>query len=263
MTKVRAAVTEVFGPVNLREMVTPERLAELIMEVRKRVEGRDAEERRNHKWLPYLLPPPDLESFVLQESGMEPAGVFDSQTSADPSSGAINPSLRRLIDETSDLVDSPPFAHVLTLALDACFSLLVDVKLSALAFKIPPISASSARVQEIVGNHDDVRVRLASCLPIFTKQAHVIGSGTGVGTGPSGNDYLEAIDKVRDLEGLAAVVYSSNFEFEAVDAQGTVPKDQVSKDSLGGETVLVTAQSGFEEAWGRAMEQGTTDAPKA
>lgn len=115
-------------------------------------------------------------------------------------------SLRRLIDETSDIIDSPAFTSVLTRLLDAAFSHLIDVKLSTLSYKIPPVSASSARVTEIVG--DGVKAKVASSLAVFCRQAHSIGSGVG-------NEYLEKMEQVGELEAFAAVVYSSNFEFES------------------------------------------------
>ncbi|KAI4124641.1 MAG: hypothetical protein LQ347_005659, partial [Umbilicaria vellea] len=45
--------------------------------------------------------------------------------------------LRRLLDETSDLIDSPTFTHINTLLLDTLFSHLTDTKLRAQAFKLP------------------------------------------------------------------------------------------------------------------------------
>lgn len=124
-----------------------------------------------------------------------------------------NAALRRLLDETSDLIDSPAFTHVLTLLLDSAFSLLIDTKIATLAYKIPPPSASGARVVEIVGPGTDVKAKVASTLATFSRQAHSIGSGDN-------NEYLTAMEKVRDLEAFAAVVYSSNFEFEAPEQAG-------------------------------------------
>ena len=46
MTKVEQAVKEVFGPISPREEVTFQRLSELIIETRKKVEGATEEERR-------------------------------------------------------------------------------------------------------------------------------------------------------------------------------------------------------------------------
>ncbi len=46
MQKVTAAVKDVFGPVNPREDLSLERLSELVVEVRKVIEGRTESERR-------------------------------------------------------------------------------------------------------------------------------------------------------------------------------------------------------------------------
>lgn len=191
---------------------------------------------RSSKWLPYLLPTQDQEAYVLHESGMSASA-----------SSATSASLRRLLDETSDLIDSPTFSHVLTLLLDAAFSHLIDNKISQLSYKIPPTSASSARVQEIV-NPSDAKAKVANSLAVFCRQAHAIGSGAN-------NEYLSAIETVRDLEAFAAVVYSSNFEFESPEAgagngvQTTAGLDSVAESAR---TSLV-ADSGFETAWGKAL----------
>ncbi|KAF1833233.1 Peroxin-3 [Decorospora gaudefroyi] len=244
--KVRAAVKDVFGLLNPREEITLEKLSELTLEVRKRVEGATEEERRTCKWLTYLLPPPSRESYVLHESGMS--------STPSPSTTA---SLRRLIDETSDLIDSPAFTHVLTQLLDAAFSHLVDVKISALAYKIPPISENPARVQELVGSAEvQGKAKVANSLAVFCRQAHGIGSGAN-------NEYLAAVEGVRGLEAFAAVVYSSNFEFESPDVSpGSRP---ATADGLGRTVVLEEGTSTdmvqgadkvddeFESAWGKAV----------
>lgn len=164
-------------------------------------------------------------------------------------------SLRRLIDETSDLIDSPAFTHVLTHLLDAGFSHLVDVKISQLSYKIPPISDSQARVQEIVGS--DVKAKVANSLAVFCRQAHSIGTGAN-------NEYLSAIEQVRDLEAFAAVVYSSNFEFESPDgvavalsrpgtAHGQPAAIQVTTAEANQPSPAPAIDSDFESAWGKAL----------
>lgn len=122
-----------------------------------------------------------------------------------------SPSLRRLLDETADLIDSPMFGSVLTSILDAGFTVLADNKIATLGFKLPLISSSQSRIQEIVGT--DVSTRLASLLSVFCRQAHTIGA-------QHDNEYLSAMENVRELEAFAAVVYSSNFEIESPDFKG-------------------------------------------
>jgi peroxin-3 len=173
-------------------------------------------------------------------------------SSSDSPSPTTTSSLRRLIDETSDLIDSPSFTHVLTQLLDAAFSHLVDVKISQLSYKIPPISDNQARVQEIVGS--DVKAKVANSLAVFCRQAHSIGSGAN-------NEYLAAVESVGGLEAFAAVVYSSNFEFESpeVEAGQPVIAETQPQASLAVEVEQVTEKSAekaddpFENAWGKAL----------
>ncbi|CRK38078.1 hypothetical protein BN1708_020457, partial [Verticillium longisporum] len=52
-------------------------------------------------------------------------------------------------------------------------------------------------------------VQLPRILSVLTRQAHLIGNGMP-------NEYLREMERVRDLEGFAAVVYSSNWENEVM-----------------------------------------------
>lgn len=204
---------------------------------------------RTCKWLTYLLPPVTLEDYVLSESGMTSSSSSPSPTTTS--------SLRRLIDETSDIIDSPAFTSVLTRLLDSAFSHLIDVKISQLSYKIPPISADSARVTEIVG--DDVKAKVANSLAVFCRQAHNIGAGAN-------NEYLEKIEQVGELEAFAAVVYSSNFEFESpalvgeeASATGVTKmdrselvelKEEIKKEVEG---KVEKVEESFESAWDKAV----------
>ncbi|KAG9646880.1 hypothetical protein KCV04_g3116, partial [Aureobasidium melanogenum] len=140
------------------------------------------------------------------------------------SSTSSNASLRRLLDETSDLIDSPTFTHVFTQVLNATFSHLIDYRVATEAFKIsPPTPDSLSRVTEI----SDKKCKFAQTLAVFCRQAHVIAAGSSEpddlvaaeSVGSQVNEYLGAIDQVKDLEAFAAVIYSSNFEFEAAERQ--------------------------------------------
>lgn len=163
LERVMAAVKEVFAPVNIREDMSMERLSELIIEVRKKIEGATEQERRQQSWLEYLLPPRSEELFVINQ-----ANHADSSGSASPEPQAnpldvpsMSPSLRRLLDETADLIESPTFSLVLGHLLDAGFSHLIDVRVASEAFKAVP--ADGARVTEII----DTKCKLAHILPVF------------------------------------------------------------------------------------------------
>lgn len=222
LDRVMMAVKEVFGKVNIREDMSLERLSELVIEVRRKVEGATESERRSRSWLEYLLPPKEQELFVMHQAGMS-----DGSESASPEPGhdpmevdSVTPSLRRLLDETADLIDSPTFALVLSHLLDAGFSHLVDVRIASEAFKAPLVGPGD-RITEIT----DTKCKLAHILPVFCRQAHaiVVGSGdldamAGAGDAAVPNEYLAVMDRVHDLEAFAAVIYSSNFEYEVVDS---------------------------------------------
>lgn len=252
MHRVESAVRTVFGSLSPRDLVSFERFSELTIEVRKLVEGATPEERRAADWLQLLLPPKDKEDEVIRESGI----LNDNSAQG----GGVQPSpaaLRRLLDETADLIESPSFTHVLTLLLDSSFSLLVDTKLASEAFELPQ--------QESLFDPQDLRrtkvILLPKILSVLTRQAHAIGSGVP-------NVYLQDMETVRDLEAFAAVVYSSNWENEMRDdglmgsavhvrpedakpSQGPAPTPSQGEESV----VVVDSQVGFEGAWERAAGQ--------
>lgn len=177
---------------------------------------------RSRKWLSSLIPPLEQEQSVLRDAGMatppaqtQDSGDPDSMPSppASPSpTSSTPPPLRRLLDETSDLIDSPMFTHVLTLLLDATFSQLADTRLRSEAYKLPPITpelSPAARITEVLEfDPATASTKLATILAVMTREAHKIGNGVP-------NEYVQATEGVSELEGFAAVVYSSNFEFEA------------------------------------------------
>ena len=129
------------------------------------------------------------------------------------------PLLRRLLDETSDLIESPPATHILTLLLDTLFSHLTDHVLRVQAFKIPlpTPSTPSERITEILDVSDAAasKAKLATILAVISRQAHAIGNGVP-------NEYVQAMEGVKQVEAFAAVVYSSHFEVE-----GPVRDDEV------------------------------------
>ncbi|EEY20781.1 peroxisomal biogenesis factor 3 [Verticillium alfalfae VaMs.102] len=99
-------------------------------------------------------------------------------------------------------------------------------------------------------------VQLPRILSVLTRQAHLIGNGMP-------NEYLREMERVRDLEGFAAVVYSSNWENEVMRDQNLAAgvaeaKDGGDKPAAGsGEEsiVLVDRQPSLEDAWSRAQQK--------
>ncbi|KAK2801694.1 hypothetical protein FQN50_007607 [Emmonsiellopsis sp. PD_5] len=296
MEKVKEAVEEVFGTINPREDFTPERLSELTLAVRKKVEGATEDDRRLTKWLPYLLPTRDQEDYVLKESGVLSA----SETSSPQSTS----NLRHLLDETSDLIDSPPFTQILTLLNNEAFSTLIDTKCAIEAFKTtpssseqpaePPQNFSSSATLTQAPSSTSPKAKLATILAVIARQAHLIGNGN-----EPPNEYLTAMEQgVKELEAFAAVVYSSNFDIKVPmnevgnnndndnnnnnDPSPTTTQEQGEEDAttpIGGEASIIEmrdstvseghkgkgAASGggegeaapsFEQAWGKAVGGG-------
>ncbi|KAH7393227.1 Peroxin-3 [Cadophora sp. MPI-SDFR-AT-0126] len=250
MLKVEAAVKDVFSTISPRDDISMQRFSELTLEVRKKVEGATEAERKEGKWLQFLLPPRDQEDFVLKESGMTTESVASNSSP-----------LRRLLDETSDLIDSPPFSHVLTLLLDAGYSTLVDQKIAQQAFKMPAVpevpDLNGPRITEVF---EAKPVKLPILLAPLTRQAHSIGNGVP-------NEYLQSMEQVRDLEAFAAVVYSSNWENEispmndpessTVFVEGDRPAESIlaSDAAVVQESVVdLGSASNFESAWGKAVD---------
>ncbi|KAK3169406.1 hypothetical protein OEA41_008789 [Lepraria neglecta] len=234
MGRVETAVKEVFGPLNPREDISLERMSSLILDVRRKVEGATPEERRIREWLSFVLPPHNQEDSVLRDSGMstpptqpqqppilqDPPSIPSPPASPPPAASTIAPPLRRLLDETSDLIESPMFTHVLTLLLDATFSQLADKKLRSEAYRLPPLMpepSPEARITEITDvDPPTASAKLPIILAVMVREAHNIGRGVP-------NEYVQAMESVSELEGFAAVVYSSNFEFEAGFAASVSP----------------------------------------
>ncbi|GES66916.1 peroxisomal membrane protein [Aspergillus terreus] len=261
MKEVQAAVEETFGPLNPREDISLGRLSDLTLQVRKRVEGATEEDRKHRKWLSYLLPPREEEDKLLEESGV--LGVTE------PSTSQTATTLRHLLDETADLIDSPTFTRIMMLLNNECFETLIQ-QCTADAFKASPMRApetdpqSFSSVATVVPGADgsEPKTKLANVLAVMARQAHVIGNGTN-----PPNLYVTAMDQgVRELEAFAAVMYSSNFDVELLGA-GAKP-EALDAEAAGSDTVIIEKEdidepapttgnesSAFEKAWGKAVEE--------
>ena len=293
MARVENAVKEVFGPLNPREEITFTRLAELIIDTRKKIEGATDEARRSQKWLPYLLPPADREAQVLSESGVissnnrtslspksptsDPGITInttspneeqaklpnkentfaegpllaintsqpqDQTTQHNKSTSLVTPSLKRLLDETADIIDSPASTHTTTLLLDELFSNLTDATIRPQAFPAP--QDSSLQPSILTPEQSPSKAKLATILAVATRQAHAIGNGVP-------NAYVQAMESVKELEALAAVVYSSNFDVGALGREAEVATEAAPANTFISGAELDTA---YEEATAGAQSVG-------
>ncbi len=287
--RVEAAVRAACGHLSPRDLVSLDSFADLTRQVRQSVERGPVQQPLHaasaSRWLGLVLPPPGLEDYVLRESGIladsavaafeQMGGDIGSPELPPPASAAsANESpaqaaaLRRMLDETADLVESPTFSHVLTLLLDAGFAMLLERKVAPVAFDLPPsVGEGSLELNRL---RSEKAVQLPKILSVLTRQAHVIGSGMP-------NEYLQEMEAVRDLEAFAAVVYSSNWESEireeglaaeaedlqqqaaeaaAAGASGTSEVSVVRESMVEESLVMVDpAISNLESAWERAVER--------
>jgi len=213
---------------------------------------------RSQKWLSYLLPPREEEDTLLVESG-----VLGVTAAASPQTAST---LRHLLDETADLIESPTFGQVLTLLNNEGFATLIERKCANDAFKSSLAPETSAQPLHSTTTIAERKTKLANVLAVMARQAHVIGNGAN-----PPNEYLTAMDQgARELEAFAAVIYSSNFDLESLGSEPKIKTESLMTDqeedtiSLipptadAGSTVVVgeTDQgSAFEKAWGKAVEE--------
>ncbi|KKY18120.1 putative peroxin 3 [Phaeomoniella chlamydospora] len=286
LTKVRSAVQEVFGPIPPTEPIAPSRLSSLILQVRQKVEGATETERQDKRWLPFLLPPQDEEATVLLESGVI---TPPSERSASFSPSPPPSQLRRLLDETADLVDSPHFNRIHTLLLNTLFTQLIDVQVFTQAFSETPLTQQgalrndpSSTVTVVPVTPPEPRTKLANILAILTKQAHVIGQTTtsttstaAAGLTPSGdlsmgNAYVDAMSReVNEVEAFAAVIYAGNLHEEGEALGSNIPEESMTRSNdsiseaelreglgLNPNSNTTSVQSQLEKVWDRARGFG-------
>lgn len=206
---------------------------------------------------------------VLQESGV--------LSSSPPSSPQTASNLRQLLDETSDLIESPSFTRILTSLNNEGFAKLIEQKCANSLFQkqqptFDPTSLTTfSSIATIVPSSATPKAKLATVLALITRESHIIGNGT---TPP--NEYLAAMEiGVPDLEAFAAVIYSSNFHVGLLESEkntfaemadeaqaGLRPSDIASTEqSLARQTqneedsVMSTGDNAFEKVWGKAVER--------
>lgn len=217
---------------------------------------------------------------MLQESG-----VLSQDTPSSPQTAA---NLRQLLDETSDLVESPSFTRILTSLNNEGFAKLIEQKCANNLFNKPPTSDpaplttfSSSVTVVPASPPSPPKTKLATVLALITREAHNIGNGTN-----PPNEYLVAIEQgVQELEAFAAVIYSSNFQLGLLESEsktssskspeeapspafvsglGSTPTDVVEAEkSMTADEFLQSGQeqgipasiddSAFEKVWGEAV----------
>jgi peroxin-3 len=188
--RVKSAVDEVFEDINPRVELTLDEFAILLSRAQKLIERVD--EQGETFIAPVLLPPRNLEVFVMQQILDEPSVETLQRDGGD---------LRVLLDETSQYIASSSSLIVV--------SSLVNVGITTFLNYLAVSSAASASAAGkgegvVVTAPGEIKVKLAVLLAGSTKAAGEFRSGQG-------NEYVNNMDAVAELDELSASVYS-NFE---------------------------------------------------
>ncbi|CAN6604755.1 peroxisomal biogenesis factor 3 [Trichomonascus vanleenenianus] len=184
--RIQDAVIAVFDQINPRTDMTLTEFSELIGKVQFSVDHNGALEKLGSNFLNNLLPPHELESYVLAQA---PTGEVEQ--SEQP---AINDTLRKLLDETADFVESPNATDVIHKLVHNGLSVFVD--------------GLSGLFPEQADDDEVPRAKLASILANVTRQANAMTGGTPF----EPNDYIKAMIDLPELDGFSALVYS-NFDW--------------------------------------------------
>ncbi|BGO98019.1 Microbody Peroxisome biogenesis protein peroxin 3 [Rhodotorula toruloides ATCC 204091] len=199
--RVEGAVEEVVGPMGLKTPLVYGELGALFAQIRRRIE-QDADGKL-FDFSPALHPPTqdlEIQTLIAGGSYTPPSSSSPTHLSADP----ITPSLRSLLNETSDALDSSDAALVRALSLDKLFSLALEKV--EVAFRSSG-GERGARFEDVT----EKQARLASLLPVLTRLSAAKGDAQGavLASGVNGNEWVEALEDVRELREFAAVLYGS------------------------------------------------------
>lgn len=174
--RVRAAVEDVFGRLEVREEITLSQIRLLTSRVRGVVEFNDAGDD-HYDWLSHVLPPRDQEVTVLRAGGQ----AVDDEIAA----AAVSPELRHLLDESAREMGSQESALLMSRCLDVGLGQLLEQKLK---------TAFAGRD----------RLRVANVLPVMTREAHVV-----VGDNRAPNAFLQGVNEIAELDGFSARLFTS------------------------------------------------------
>jgi len=183
--RVKEATEEVLESVSLKTALSAQDLNKLLREIRRKVEYEATGAVRSFSAA--LFPQTaEQERETIVESGM-----------ASRTDGRVSSSLRVLLNETQDFLDSPDCSIVLRSCLDRAFVVLSS-SISHLFIDNEQQASAGLRIEEL----QEKKVRLAAILPALATSTHAILNGVP-------NEYAEALADNRELLEFSAVVYSN------------------------------------------------------
>ncbi|KAF7722526.1 peroxin [Apophysomyces ossiformis] len=193
--RVRAMVDDIVGSIPLKNAISYKEAQHLIYSLRQRIEYEE-DGLIPFSFRSWMLP----ESHDDEVSCLKEAGFADIHLTDD---NATTVTLRKLLDETKDFIDSPDFAAVLASCLDEVFSIF-DQRVFAKSLLPDSISSESmsTRIREISAEEArrmEKKLTLANLLPSVSRQAHLVIAG---------NEYLNAFAYIKELQTFSAMVYT-------------------------------------------------------
>ncbi|ODQ63448.1 Peroxin-3 [Nadsonia fulvescens var. elongata DSM 6958] len=208
--RVEKAVAKVFEPINPRTELSLLNFVELIDKVRFIIENKpntdsdDTERTTPYSYLENLLPPSTLEHFVLKQI---PKLTFD-QGNNDDEQVEITPTLRTMLDETADFIESPIGTSTMKDLVSRGISIFVD-SITAIHFK-EELENQEIKVEELTESSKSSAqtIKLASLLATITRQAHRFSESDLDNIGEA-NSYIDLMNDSQELQGFGAVVYSN------------------------------------------------------
>jgi len=181
---VRRAVHEEVDSMPLKTMLTFSHFEALVERIRDRVEK--SADNTCVVW----AAPNGFRGILLPESERDEMQMLLDAGALETENPAITPSLRVLLDETKDYIDSPDFASVFAASCNQVFSLFLHN------------IASSYGVRASEVRRTDKPLLLAKVLPLVSQQAQVALNATP-------NDYVTAIVECRELRALSVLMYTA------------------------------------------------------
>ncbi|CAO3597013.1 unnamed protein product [Absidia cylindrospora] len=191
--RVKEAVDQVVGKVPLKSVLTYQGTEELMNKLRKAIEYEE-DGQTPFSFRSWMLPDTHEEELeFLRETG------FSGTT--DLANGTVT--LRQLLDETKDFIDSPDFITVFSCCLEEVYSIFDHNAFGKTLLPSPLLDPSVQRIQEITTDHTTSpttkKMTLANLLPAISRQAHLVIAG---------NEYLNGFTYLKELQAFSAMIYT-------------------------------------------------------
>ncbi|EGF83659.1 hypothetical protein BATDEDRAFT_22540 [Batrachochytrium dendrobatidis JAM81] len=222
VSRVRGIVETVVGSIPLKGPINYTRLVHIINQIRTEFEHDDLQKDLLHRMDMYLLPPEGKEDMVLKDGGItvEDGGIKQKYVAES--------TLKHLLDETRDFLESSDFQFVLQSCLNESFELLLSQFKPQFSFlkdepfeshpnrkELNPVTASTlSAVTDDGGETEGViktelakpdvftkTIPLAGVLPTISRTIHHIVNGVP-------NLFLDVISSNPHLKSLSVVVYT-------------------------------------------------------